>query len=169
MRNSQLLREIEEVEVLELLLAYHGERQTSHMFTRHMHVSLSELKNRLKHIHVDQDEIVKASRFLSNDLSEIASLLHTCLDKNYSRIEKWNRSGRIGKLDISYIFPSPIGECIAMNTNWKHTFKESELVIVLGESNLSGRIFQILTAYPEATPEEVDLIYDAIDEWFLTK
>nr|WP_303181814.1 RNase A-like domain-containing protein [Lachnoclostridium phocaeense] len=162
---TQLMREIEDVAIPELLLAYHGERQ--HMLTRHMDVSLIELRNRLRHIHVEKDEIMKASRFLSNSLAEVCTYVHTCLLQNQAKVEKWMRTGRLGKLDISCTFDHPVGECIALNTNWKDTFQESQLVVVLGESDIPGRIFQILTAYPEATPDEIDLIYDAMDQWLL--
>ena len=136
---DQIKREINDVLFPELLMAYHGERHESHLFTRHMNVSLKELKNRLRRFQVGQDDIVKSSRFLTNDLSEIAKQLHTCL------------------------FPSPIGECIVKNAVWNETFQESVLVVILVESDIPGRLFRILTAYPDATLDEIDIIYDAID------
>lgn len=160
---DQIKREINDVLFPELLMAYHGERHESHLFTRHMDVSLKELKNRLRRFQVGQDDIVKSSRFLTNDLSEIAKQLHTCLEQNYAKIEDWHKSRRMGKLEISCVFPSPIGECIVKNTDWNETFQESVLVVILVESDIPGRLFRILTAYPDATLDEIDVIYDAID------
>ena len=109
---DQIKREINDVLFPELLMAYHGERHESHLFTRHMNVSLKELKNRLRRFQIGQDDIVKSSRFLTNDLSEIAKQLHTCLEQNYAKIEDWHKSRRMGKTGNFLRIPFSNRRCI---------------------------------------------------------
>ena len=41
----------------------------------------------------------------------------------------------------------------------------SNLRLVIKASDIRGRLFQIVTGYPELSLDETDVVYDAMEEW----
>ena len=73
--------------------------------------------------------------------------------------------GRRIYIEICVTFDAPIGDGIVKGTDWNKTFPMSNLRIVLKNSDIRGRLFEIITAYPVPGYDEVDQILDAMEEY----
>lgn len=149
---KQIRKEIEDTKQHELFLAYHG---YNHALSRHLDVSLDEMKERIKR------------KVFSNDidLDRLAEMIYTCLIENLDAIVTWVQNGCCKTEEYVFEFPYPIGEGIVMGTNWNQLFPMSKINVVLEESTFKGRYFHILSAYPLPNIDEVDEIWNAKDEW----
>lgn len=159
---KQMIREIEELRIPELFLAYHP---NSHVFSRHYNISHSELKKRTCKMPFRTDEIICMSRFTSEKKSMITGLIADGLLKYFDDIMFWEKHNPFHALEICISFNHPIGEGVVKGTDWNHLFQLSALRIILQISDRKDRLFQITTAYPVPDYDEVDEILDAIDEY----
>lgn len=164
---TQLEREIRELSIPELFQAYHP---NSHVFIRHYGISKKDLINRIRKIPYKKDEIACASKFLiseenDRDKQKISEMVSQCLLKHQKGIEKWIKTDPFHAFEICEKFPQPIGEGIVKGTDWNVMFPMSNLRIVLKNSDIKGRLFQVMTAYPVPGYDEVDDILDAMEEW----
>lgn len=160
---EQLLREIKEMTTPELLECYNP---GNHVFTRHYQMSEREMKARIRKAPVPSNgELLCISRFTSDNKAEIAAMVAKCLLDESDTIMKWYKLNPFQPYEAKKTFDHTIGEGIVKGTDWNHLFPLSKLYVVIRLSDIRGRLFQIVTAYPAPSFDEVDDIYDAIDAW----
>lgn len=167
---QRILGQISEVRDPILFKAFHQEhsRDGGHALDRHL-LSQQELVKALrKRRKPNFDEILKVTRFFD----EISALnfIADALEHNLSDIEKWLLSSIESDLVIHQAFKRPVGDGIAKNMDWTKPIPMHSLTVVLRKnSRLVGRSFVVVTAYPDATMDDNDVIYDAIDEYLAGK
>lgn len=159
---NQLVREIHDVTIPELFEAYHPK---NHVFRRHVQVTRKDLRQRLRKIPYVEDEIVTMSRFDSKDAHFLTRMIFRCLYDNQGEIQKWIKENPFHLLQVCMDVDAPIGEGVVKGTDWNQFFPMSRIHVVLKYSNLPGRLFQIVTAYPVPNLDETDQIWEAIDSW----
>ncbi len=162
---KNLFNEIQDILCPELYMAYH-EELGGHMYSRHIHVSVDELKKRARSIKVrSKNDIIAFSRFYG-DPSSVLPLVYECLIRNAKHIEMWLGSDHA--LELSMEFPEPIGDAIVVGTDWKYLFDASCIrIILLPPLRNSNRMFLIETAYPAFNLDETDMVWDAKDQWHI--
>lgn len=159
---NQIYREIEELRVPELFLAYHPH---SHVFTRHYNISHSDLKKRVLKIPFRTDEIICMSRFTGSEKADITNLIADGLIQHIQDILSWGKKDPYHALEICVSYGYPIGDGVVKGTDWNHLFHLSALRIILQIADRKDRLFQITTAYPIPDYDEVDEILDSIDDY----
>lgn len=158
---TQLTREIKEAGVKELFLSYHSK---SHALERHCGLSHMDLKNRIRKIPYQEDDITVMSRF-TEDESGIVSLIQSCLESNFKGIRFWLESGNGNALELVKPFHHPVGDGIVKGTDWNVLHPMSSVRVMIAPSDIRGRLFKVITAYPVPDMDECDEIWDSIDEW----
>ena len=161
---KKLIDEIDDVKTPELFLAYHA-KWNSHLISRHMCVSINDLKQRLSRIPFKADEIVSMSRFYSESISEVANFIYICLRENGRALYLWLEGGRKSLLELDYDFSEPIGDCLVKGTDWRYPIPNSRIRVLVGYPENNDRLFKVINAYPELNNAEVDLAWDAIDAY----
>lgn len=161
---DQLSREIGDILVPELFLAYH-ENCGGHALSRHVGVSAQDLRNRIsENLHLG--DFTRYSRFFGTR-EEVLPLIHRCLTVNLPTVSKW--LGNDKPLELLCDFPAPIGDALVRGASWHQTLATSRIVVVLVPAVIEGRLFRVITAYPDFDMDEVDAAWDAIDEWALQR
>lgn len=62
-------------------------------------------------------------------------------------------------------FDAPIGEGMAKGADRNEIIPMSRLRIVVGPSNIDGRLFEVISSFPVPNLDEVDICWDAIESW----
>lgn len=159
---QQLIRELDEISMPELFQAYNPE---NHIFSRHYHVSEKEMKARIRKAPMPEPgSMLLISRF-TGTREEIITLVICVLRQNLDEIIEEFTRNPYGLIEICGSFERPIGEGIAKGTDWNRLFSMSNLRLVIKASDIRGRLFQIVTGYPELSLDETDIVYDAMEEW----
>ena len=84
--SSQMLREIEELNTVELYRAYHN---SVHMEKYHVRIDDNWLRNRLFQGPAVPDELIISSKF-TIPMQEIVDGIYACIMKNIKDLENWN-------------------------------------------------------------------------------
>ena len=114
------------------------------------------------------DDIVKVTRFV--DKESALHFIADTLSKNIDNIAKWLLSDIRKDLVVTATFDEVTGDALVKNTNWQKTIPmHSTLVVLRKNYKVLSRSFVIVTAYPDSTLEDVDVIYDAMDEYISKK
>ena len=143
---QQLIRELDEISIPELFQAYNPE---NHIFSRHYHVSEKEMKARIRKAPMPEPgSMLLISRF-TGTREEIITLVIYVLRQNLDEIIEEFTRNPYGLIEICGSFERPIGEGIAKGTDWNRLFSMSNLRLVIKASDIRGRLFQIVTGYPE--------------------
>ena len=114
------------------------------------------------------DDIVKVTRFSSKE--DALNLIADTLTRVVSDIEKWLLSDLESDLVIKEIFERETGDGLVKNTDWSQTIPMHAVTVVLRKNfRKIGRSFVVVTAYPSATLDDNDAIYDAMDAYAAQK
>lgn len=109
-------------------------------------------------------DIVMISRFFNE--AEASELIIRVLENSLNALESWLLSDcdDYGVFEMSFDFPT--GDGLVFNTNWKNFFTLHGVCVVLSKKRtMPGQSFIVKTAYPICSFEDVDPIYDAIDDF----
>lgn len=113
---------------------------------------------------VDNDDIVMVTRFFSKESA--LNLIANALLKNLDEIVKWLLSDTNRVFVATATFEEPTGDGLTKNTDWTKTIPVHDVrVIIKKDFRIISRSFSIITAYPQRSFEDVDVIYEAIDEY----
>lgn len=154
-------REIEEILDENLFLTYHEHK--GHCLTEHL-LSDKDLRQKLWNMPkpADENDIVMATRFYSRE--QALKAIYEALSAHVDEIREWRKNLLYPYLEISHTDTKPTGEGICKNTDKNLIAVHGTRVILIANDN-EGRAFYIRTAYPVRTYDDVDVIYDAMDEW----
>lgn len=154
-------REIEEILDKDLFLAYHEAK--GHCLTEHC-IDTKTLKQRLWDMPKPKfsDDIVAATRFFDENSALIA--IHDTLINHISDIIKWRKMLDYPYLEITHEFTTPIGEGLCKNTD-KSLIPMHCIRVILINNDKNGRAFYIKTAYPTYSMDDIDIIYEKMDDF----
>ncbi len=156
---KQLQQEIEEIRDKALFYTYHS----SSLSEQHIFVDSNALRQKLRLLpNYNSNEMCMYSRFYGHT-DDVLPLIQTCVQENLQYLEKWNP--RNTALVLHTDFPEPIGTGIVKDTDWNTLFSMSRIRVILGKSKISERTFRIVTAYPVPNIEEMNEIWDAMDDF----
>lgn len=140
-----------------------------HALHRHI-LSNEELQcalNRKRHP-IDIDDIVMVTRFFNED--HAIQLIADTLQNNSNEIEKWLLSDTECDYVAYAFFDDATGEGLAKNTGIDNIIQvHGTCVVIRKDFSSICKSFVIVTAYPTRTPDDVDVIYEAIDEYISRK
>ena len=153
--SSQMLREIEELNTVELYRAYHN---SVHMEKYHVRIDDNWLRNRLFQGPAVPDELIISSKF-TIPMQEIVDGIYACIMKNIKDLENWN----VYREDLALSIPlgKVIGYGFVQRTDTTHPFQMSAIRVILSAPVRRGRLFYVKTAYPVPDMDEVDEVWDA--------
>lgn len=159
MLSKQLLRELEEIKVVELYRAYH---ESIHMERHHVYATDNSLCKRLAKFPINPEEPLICSKF-TIPMQEIVDAIYECIKKNLKDLEKWDpyKEDRILNLSLGKV----IGYGYVQRTDTTHPFQMSAIRVILAAPKKKGRYFAVKTAYPVPDMDEIDIIWDAKDEY----
>ena len=155
---KQLQQEIEEIQDKVLFSIHHS----SNLSEQHIFADTNALRQNLRLLPVYGDEMCMFSHFFGGS-DDVLPLIQTCVQRNLQYLEKWNP--RNTALVLHTDFPEPIGTGIVKDTDWNTLFSMSRIRVILGKSKISERTFRIVTAYPVPNIEEMNEIWDAMDDF----
>lgn len=139
--------------------------QYSHLFDRHLStVTDIYLKTRLKYAEDEEGNIVSRTRFKDGETKIIERIIE-CIKENLEEIDKFANTNSDGKLNLVKDYTEPIGEGFVKNANPDTLFQTSRLEVVMIKTEKYDIPFKIITAFPTFSIDEVDDVWDAIDEW----
>lgn len=156
--NGQFYRELDEILEKELFHAYNS----SHMEERHIFINDNEMRHRLKKMDSVDGDICMVSKFDCNT-EQILPVIHSCISKNLKELQKWNPNREFLLLHLDQ--PEPIGHGFVKGTDLRNSFFMSRIRVILAESDIKGRLFSVITAYPVPNLDEIDDIWDNIDQF----
>lgn len=166
MLKSKIVSQIEDIRDSVLFGVLHCK---GHALFKHV-LSFEELQNALrwKRRAQDVDDIVMVTRFFDEDSAR--NLIADTLLLNIEGIEKW----LLSSIDNDYVatatFDSPTGDGLAKNTDFTKTIPVHGVTVVLRKDfSFVGQSFFVVTAYPMRTLDDVDVIYEVIDEYIARK
>ena len=166
MLKKKLEEQINDIRDPLLFLAYQSE---GHAIDRHV-LSDDELRRALwvKPKPKDIDDIVMVTRFHSKE--KALEIIANTLLNNIDAIEKWLRSDSEDDLAVSHIYSEQTGDGLVKNTDWTKTIPvHAAMVVIRKNFKLVGRSFVVVTSYPLRSFDDVDAIYEAIDEFINKK
>ena len=142
---------------------FRKENRRTHIYSRHIDISDMQMKDRLRHIPFQRDEIIASSRFHD----ECAAIMATCacLRLHENELLEYLASDRQEMFHMSRDFKYTIGESFVKETNWEQMFPMSRVIVVVAKTEDKQNPLKIITAYPIFTMDEVDGVWDAIDDW----
>lgn len=96
-------------------------------------------------------------------MQEIVDAIYECIKKNLKDLEKWDpyKEDRILNLSLGKV----IGYGYVQRTDTTHPFQMSAIRVILAAPKKKGRYFAVKTAYPVPDMDEIDIIWDAKDEY----
>lgn len=147
--------------------AYH--KYDGHAIDRHV-MNNDELRKALwaKPRPVNIDDIVMVTRFESK--AKALEIIAETLQMNIDSIEKWLLSNSEEDLVATATYEEATGDGYAKNTDWSKTIPVHSVRVVIRKNfKLISRSFVIVTAYPTRSFDDVDAIYDAIDDFISRK
>lgn len=167
-RRMQFEREIGEVANKYLFQSYH-KAGYQHIEYMHMGIFARNLRKRLERVKFNRygnNQI--ASRFLETlSWDDVCQMLSDCLMENIDSLEKEFQKGGDVKFVAVKNFDAQIGEAYVKGLD-QHTFyPQSRLTVVVGRSDIDGRLFKIMSAYPDFNFDEqsnIDDEFDALEE-----
>ena len=116
----------------------------------------------------DADDIVMVTRFQSKE--QALGIIADTLQENIDAIEEWLLSNSEEDLAVSAIYNEPTGDGLVKNTDWTKTIPVHAAMVILRKNfKMIGRNFVIVTAYPLRSFDDVDAIYEAIDDFVSKK
>lgn len=156
---SQISREIEDYKE-EYSFRQHDEEGFCHLVERHIRKKDSFLRYRLSFKKANAYEPQPMSRFNDDiDKVKVLEMITKCLIDNKSLLCENFSKANAGKIDISIIYPEPIG--VAIIKGFEDTIlKASRLVVVVEPSKERGRLLSVCTAYPSFDMDEQDIVDD---------
>jgi len=159
-------KEIQEITNKEIFMATH--ESFGHCLTEHL-LNDKELRDKLYMMPRPRDEfdIVMATRFFSEE--DALAKIQEGLEKSYKKIVNWRKDLMNPYLELQITFETPVGEGIVKNASFNKMLKVHGLRIILIAGDKLGRSFYIKTAYPMRSINDIDEIYEAIDEWQMKK
>lgn len=158
--NKKLMTEISEILVSELFKSNHN---YEHILERHVAISDDGLERRLKKLDNSVNELKIMSRFL--DEKTMINSIYACLLNNIEDIAKWiieEKENGFFK-EFIYDFPYVIGEGMVKGIKDKILIKMRRICIILKEG-YNGNMFSVQTAYPEISFDDIDEVWDMIEE-----
>ena len=163
--NEKIKGQIEDIRNPMLFKAFQSE---GHALERHLLTQQELVWALWKRRAPNFDEILKVTRFF--DEESALNFIADALEHNFSTIEKWMMSDIESDLIIHQAFKKPVGDGIAKNTDWTKPIPMHSLTIVLRKNfKIMSRCFVVVTAYPDATMDDNDIIYDAMDAYLAGK
>ena len=113
---------------------------------------------------IDVDDIVMVTRFFDED--NAIKLIADTLLQNVNEIEKWLLTDSDCDYAAYAFFDFATGDGLAKNTDWNNTIQVHGMCVVIRKDFSSVcKSFGVVTAYPTRTPDDVDGIYELIDEY----
>ncbi len=157
-----LEREIQEITDEKIFFAIH--EAYGHCLAEHI-LTDKELSNKLYDMPKPKsyDDIVMATRFYSKESA--LNFIQSGMLREIDKVKQWRAKLMYPFLELSVTFKEPVGEGIIKNADHKKKVPVHGLRIILIVGDKMGRAFYIKTAYPIRVFEDIDNIYDAIDEW----
>ena len=141
----------------------------SHLFSRHMaNISDEELKARLRKIQNVSDDLIPYSRFYGSE-DEVIGLVLECIGENLEEIDAFFNDNAKAELEIIKDYNHSVGEGYVKNTSWDEKFQMNRVLVVLVKTESINNPFAIKTAYPAFATDQVDAIWEAIDEWIASR
>ena len=114
------------------------------------------------------DDIVQVLRFKSKELA--ISFIVKTLSQNVDEIVNWQLSDIQQDLVVTASYNEATGDTLVKNTDWTKPIPMHKVLVVLRKNfRVLSRSFVIVTAYPDSTMEDVDVIYDALDAYAAQK
>jgi hypothetical protein len=136
-----------------------------HMCERHI-LTNEEMRETIKRRTAlpDEDDILMVTRF--NNLEEALELTAQTLENNIDNIVEWIKSDIEDTMVFTTTFSDPTGDGLVKNADWTNFIPVHGVNVVLTrKSCMIGQPFVITTSYPVRVFEDIDNIYDAIDEY----
>lgn len=146
---------------------FRKENRHTHIYSRHIGISDMQMQDRLRHIPFQRDEIIASSRFYNECTAIMATC--ACLWLHENELLEYLANDRQEMLHISRDFKCTIGESFVKETNWEQIFPMSRVIVVVAKTEDKHNPLKIITAYPIFTMDEVDTVWDAIDDWLAKK
>ena len=162
MLKKKLEQQINDIRDPLLFMAYQSE---GHAINRHV-LTNDELRRALwiKPKPKDKDDIVMVTRFQSKE--KALEIIANTLLKNSDVIEKWLLSDNEGDLAVSATYRDATGDGLVKNTDWTKVIPvHSAMVVIRKNFTVIGRSFVVVTAYPLRSFDDIDAIYEAIDDY----
>lgn len=166
MLKEKILSQIEDVKNKTLFDALHCK---GHALDKHI-LTDEELRQALwmKPRPVDVDDIVMVTRFCNEEIAREAIAI--ALQKNIKEIEKWLLSSAEADYVATATFEDAIGDGLAKNADWNKTIPIHGIrVVIRKDFSCICNSFVVVTAYPCRTLDDVDVIYEAIDDFLAKK
>ena len=166
MLKQRLKEQINDIRDPLLYLAYQSE---GHAIERHV-LNDDELRRALwvRPMPKNIDEIDMVTRF--RDKEQALNLIADTLLQNIDTIEKWLLTDTEDAYEATASFADPTGDGLAKRTDWSKTIPVHGVRVILAKNfQIVGRSFVVVTAYPQRTFEDIDAIYDAIDDYLAKK
>lgn len=164
MTTGQFRRECEELLNRELFKVYHPVGY-SHIMDRHVNVSSKDLWMRLRPIPFTWEELNIMSRFFEGTFTEnIFQMIHETLLCNEKEVLGHLKTKAVAEVFVMD-FEKPIGEALVKGADRNNLIPMSRLRISIGRSDTDGRLFEVISAYPVPNMDEIDMCWDAIEEW----
>ena len=166
MLKMKIKQQIEDIRDPLLFQAYQSE---GHAIEHHV-LSDDELRRALwvRPMPKNIDDIDMVTRF--KDKEHALNLIAETLLQNIDLIEKWLLTDTDNAYEATAAFEEATGDGLAKNTDWSKPIPVHGVrVILVKNSQIIGRSFVVVTAYPQRTFEDIDAIYDAIDDYISRK
>lgn len=166
MLRRKIEQQIEDIRNPLLFLAYQCE---GHAIDRHV----LDDRQLLRAIYAkrkpqDVDDIVMVTRFKSKESA--LNLIADTLLHNIDAIEKWLLSSSENAYEATCTYTEATGDGLAKNTDWSKPIPVHGVrVVILKNFRLISRSFIVVTAYPQGTCDDIDAIYERIDDYISKK
>lgn len=163
---TTLLEEIDDIRDSTLFKALYFK---GHALTKHV-LTDEQLRQAIKMAPrpYNEDDIVMVTRFFDEESAR--RLIADALEKSIEEVEKWILSDTDRDYVAMVTFNEPTGDGLVKHTDWTKPIPVHGVCVVIRKdsSNICNH-FGIVTAYPIRVFEDVDTIYDAIDEYISKK
>ena len=136
-----------------------------HMHERHL-LTNEEMREVIKRRAPleNEDDIVMVTRF--NSFEEALELTAQTLEENVEKIAEWLMDDCSEIMEFTSRFPYPTGDGLIKNADWTNFVPVHGVNVVLCKGScIPGQSFVVTTSYPIRTFEDIDNIYDAIDDY----
>ena len=166
MLKAKIVEQIEDIRnpMLFAALQVEGHALDRHLLSDNALRQALRLKGKPKYL----DDIIKVTRFF--DEGDALNLIADTLTTAISDIERWLLSDIEDDLTIKECFERATGDGLVKNTDWSQTISMHAVTVVLRKNfRKIGRSFVVVTAYPSASLDDNDVIYDAMDAYATQK